>query len=71
MPELHRALHYRIVDVSSLKVLAQRWYGEAAAFSKAAPGEHDARVDIRNSIAELQHYRRVLFRDQPTLTSPR
>jgi oligoribonuclease len=62
MPELDRYLHYRIVDVSSLKILTQRWYGEAAAFSTPAPGEHDARVDIRNSIAELQHYRRVLFR---------
>jgi oligoribonuclease len=65
LPDLHRALHYRIVDVSSLKVLAQRWYGEAAAFQKPAAGEHDARVDIHNSIAELQHYRRILFRERP------
>jgi oligoribonuclease len=62
MPALDRHLHYRIVDVSSLKVLADRWYGPAAAFTKAAAGEHDARVDIRNSIAELAHYRTVLFR---------
>jgi oligoribonuclease len=63
MPALHAYLHYRLVDVSTLKVLAQRWYGDAATFQKALPGEHDARVDIRNSILELQHYRRTLFRD--------
>jgi oligoribonuclease len=63
MPALHAYLHYRLVDVSSLKILAQRWYGDAAAFDEALPGEHDARVDIQNSILELRHYRRVLFRE--------
>jgi oligoribonuclease len=63
MPALDRHLHYRIVDVSSLKVLVQRWYGEAAAFAKPAAGEHDARVDVRNSIAELRYYRTRLFRE--------
>jgi oligoribonuclease len=62
MPELDRYLHYRVVDVSSVKVLAQRWYGEAAVFDKPAPGGHDAAVDVRNSIAELRHYRDSLFR---------
>ena len=65
MPDLDRHLHYRIVDVSSIKVLAQRWYGPGAAFIKPAAGEHDAVVDIHNSIAELRHYRRALFRDPP------
>jgi oligoribonuclease len=65
MPALDRHLHYRIVDVSSIKVLAQRWYGEGAVFAKPAGGEHDALVDVRNSIAELRHYRRVLFREHP------
>jgi oligoribonuclease len=63
MPALHAYLHYRLVDVSSLKVLAQRWYGDAANFDKPLPGEHDARVDIQNSILELRHYRRLLFRE--------
>jgi len=63
MPALHAYLHYRLVDVSTLKVLAQRWYGEAATFKQPLPGEHDARVDIQNSILELRHYRRVLFRE--------
>ena len=62
MPELDRYLHYRVVDVSSLKVLAGRWYGESAVFAKPTAGEHDAVVDVRSSIAELQHYRRTLFR---------
>jgi oligoribonuclease len=62
MPALDASLHYRIVDVSSLKVLAQRWYGYAAAFDKPSAGEHDALVDVYNSIAELRHYRDTLFR---------
>ena len=62
MPALDGLLHYRIVDVSSIKVLAQRWYGASAVFEKPEVGAHDAVVDIRNSIAELRHYRRTLFR---------
>jgi oligoribonuclease len=62
MPDLDRYFHYRLVDVSSIKVMAQRWYGEAAVFAKPKDGEHDARVDVRNSIAELRHYRETLFR---------
>jgi oligoribonuclease len=62
MPALDNLLHYRIVDVSSIKVLAQRWYGASAVFEKPEVGAHDAVVDIRNSIAELRHYRRTLFR---------
>jgi oligoribonuclease len=62
MPALDRHLHYRVVDVSSIKVLAARWYGEAAVFAKPTAGAHDAAVDIHNSIAELRHYRQTLFR---------
>jgi len=62
MPVLDRYLHYRVVDVSSVKVLAQRWYGEAAVYAKPAAGAHDATVDVRHSIDELLHYRRSLFR---------
>jgi oligoribonuclease len=62
MPDLDRYLHYRLVDVSSMKVLAQRWYGAGAVFKKPMAGEHDAAVDIHNSIAELRHYRRALFK---------
>jgi oligoribonuclease len=62
MPGLSRYLGYRILDVSSFKILARLWYGESAVYVKPAAGEHDALVDIRNSIAELAHYRRTLLR---------
>lgn len=61
MPGLSRYLGYRMVDVSSLKVLAAQWYGEEAVFKKPTAGAHDALVDIRNSIDELRHYRGSLF----------
>ncbi|HEY4156658.1 MAG TPA: oligoribonuclease [Polyangiaceae bacterium] len=62
MPGLAGYLSYRTIDVTSLKLLAKLWYGDAAVFSKPALGEHDALVDIRNSIAELVHYRQVMFK---------
>jgi len=62
MPALDRHLHYRVVDVSSLKVLAERWYGPAAVFVKPTAGAHDAAVDVKLSVAELRHYRDTLFR---------
>lgn len=62
MPGLAAYLTYRLLDVSSVKVLARTWYGQSAVYVKPAAGEHDALVDIRNSIAELAHYRRTLFR---------
>lgn len=61
MPGLGRYFGYRMVDVSSLKVLAARWYGEGAVYSKPKQGEHDALVDIKNSVNELKHYRNTLF----------
>jgi len=61
MPGLATYLTYRIVDVSSVKVLAGCWYGVNAQYVKPSGGEHDALVDIRNSIAELKHYRETLF----------
>lgn len=62
MPGLAGYLHYRILDVSSLKLIAQRYYGQDAQFQKPTEGEHDALVDIRNSIAEFAHYRKTLLR---------
>lgn len=62
MPGLAAYLTYRLLDVSSVKVLARTWYGQSAVYVKPTAGEHDALVDIRNSIAELAHYRRTLFR---------
>ena len=62
MPTLDGHLHYRVVDVSSLKVLAARWYGDGAVFVKPTAGAHDATIDVKQSIAELRHYRDTLFR---------
>jgi len=53
-------LHYRMVDVTSFKLVVDRWLGQSAVFQKPTEGEHDALVDIRNSIAELRHYRKLL-----------
>ena len=61
-PGLGAYLTYRMIDVSSVKLLAQTWYGADAVFSKPSVGEHDALVDIRNSIGELKHYKSTLFR---------
>ncbi len=57
MPALAGYLHYRMVNVSSLKVLMQLWHGSDAEFKKPEAGAHDALFDIRQSIAELQFYR--------------
>jgi oligoribonuclease len=62
MPGLAGYLSYRVVDVSSIKVLAKLWYGDSALYQKPEAGEHDALVDIKNSIAELSHFKRTLFR---------
>jgi oligoribonuclease len=62
MPGFAGYLSYRIVDVSSLKILAKSWYGDTVLFKKSEEGEHDALVDIRNSIGELKHYRTHLFK---------
>jgi oligoribonuclease len=62
LPGLSGYLSYRTVDVTSLKILAKLWYGDAGVFPKPTLGEHDALVDIKNSIAELAHYRALLFK---------
>lgn len=62
MPGLAGYLTYRTIDVTSLKLLVKAWYGEEAVFDKPIKGEHDALVDIKNSIAELSHYRATVFK---------
>ncbi len=64
LPGLSGYLSYRTVDVTSIKILAKLWYGEAGVFPKPTQGEHDALVDIKNSIAELTFYRSLLFKDK-------
>ena len=68
MPELERYFHYRNLDVSTLKILAQQWAPAVATGFKKESG-HRALSDIRDSIAELQWYRSRLL-DQDTLNSP-
>ena len=61
MPTLEAYLHYRIIDVSSIKELVARWRPELlGGFSKA--NEHTALADIRESIGELRYYREHFFR---------
>jgi oligoribonuclease len=61
MPRLEAYFHYRNLDVSTLKILAQRWAPTVAdAFKKDSA--HLALEDIRESIAELRHYREHLLR---------
>lgn len=63
MPELERFFHYRNLDVSTLKELAKRWApGAASGFTKES--SHLAMSDIKDSIAELKHYRERLFRPE-------
>lgn len=61
MPRLEAYAHYRNLDVSTLKILAQRWAPEIASSFKKS-GQHRALEDIRESIAELRHYRTRLLR---------
>ncbi len=65
MPTLEDYLHYRIVDVSSIKELARRWYPRAYFNSPEKNGNHRALADIRESIAELRYYREAVFVPQP------
>ncbi|WP_030379842.1 MULTISPECIES: oligoribonuclease [unclassified Streptomyces] len=65
MPALEGYLHYRIVDVSSVKELSRRWYPRAYFNSPKKKGNHRALADIQESIAELRYYREAVFVPQP------
>ncbi|HEY6794691.1 MAG TPA: oligoribonuclease [Kineosporiaceae bacterium] len=65
MPELESHLHYRIIDVSSIKELARRWYTRAYFASPEKTGNHRALADVRESIRELRYYRAAVFVPQP------
>ena len=65
MPELDAYLHYRMVDVSSIKELARRWYPRAYFASPAKHGGHRALADIKESVQELRYYREAVFVPQP------
>jgi oligoribonuclease len=65
MPQLDQYLHYRMVDVSSIKELARRWYPRAYFASPAKRGGHRALADITESVQELRYYREAIFVPQP------
>jgi oligoribonuclease len=69
MPELDAWLHYRIVDVSSVKELARRWFPKAYFAAPEKNGGHRALADIRDSIAELRYYREAVFVPPPGPTT--
>src|SRR3954469_24545143 len=65
MPQLDDHLHYRMIDVSSIKELARRWYPRVYFNSPAKTGGHRALADIIDSINELRYYRATLFVPAP------
>lgn len=65
MPDLDAHLHYRLIDVSSIKELSKRWYPRVYYASPEKTGNHRALGDIRESIAELRYYRAAVFVEQP------
>jgi oligoribonuclease len=63
LPEVEEYLHYRSVDVSTIKELARRWYPDVLAGAPVKAAGHRAMDDIRESVAELAYYRTTIFRD--------
>lgn len=63
-PVLEEQLHYRMVDVSTMKELVRRWYGDSALYTKPE-SDHTALADVRESIAELAFYRQRFFSVAP------
>ena len=61
MPELEAHLHYRVVDVSSIKELVRRWYPRVYFQAPPKTGNHRALGDIKDSIEELRYYRATVF----------
>lgn len=75
MPEIENWLHYRSVDVSTVKELCRRWYPKALASAPAKKTTHRALDDIRESVQELDYYRKTIFApqtpaDEPTTDQP-
>lgn len=68
MPELDAHLHYRVIDVSSIKELIKRWYPQVYYASPEKTGNHRAMGDILDSIAELDYYRSTTI--APVVTPP-
>lgn len=65
MPQLDSHLHYRNIDVSSIKELVRRWYPKVYFQLPKKEGGHRALADIRESIAELRYYQQTVFAQAP------
>ena len=65
MPRVHEHLHYRNIDVSTIKELSKQWFPKAYFQSPDKNGGHRALADILESIRELAYYRSAVFVDQP------
>jgi len=65
MPRVDSYLHYRIIDVSSIKELARRWYSRTYFASPLKTGNHRALGDTRDSINELKYYRQAILVPEP------
>ncbi len=66
LPEVEGWLHYRNIDVSTIKELARRWYPKQYVDRPAKKGSHRAMDDLLESIAELKYYRKAVFLPQPS-----
>jgi oligoribonuclease len=70
LPEIEHWLHYRSIDVSSVKELSKRWYPNLSNGRTNKQGTHRALDDIRESVAELRFYREHVFVPSTTVTPP-
>ncbi len=70
LPEIENWLHYRSIDVSTIKELCRRWYPDTLSAAPDKKLTHRALDDIRDSVAELAYYRRTIFPTPPVVTAP-
>ena len=70
MPALEKRLHYRMVDVSTIKELARRWFPQVVAKQPVKKDSHRALDDIRESIEELRYYKQHVFIQLPGSATP-
>ncbi len=70
LPEIEEFLHYRSIDVSTIKELARRWYPQDLAEFRKTASAHRAMDDIRQSVAELRFWRERVFRPTDEVTAP-
>ena len=70
MPALEKRLHYRMVDVSTIKELGRRWFPQLVARQPPKKETHRALDDIRESIDELRYYKQHIFIPPPVAATP-